>query len=316
MGFFSNTASIPSVGSEAGQVAGAFNANAPGMVGTLNQAANQSALSQALGQLGASQAVSPGYQQLQTQMYGQYVPQLAAMGLGVGGMLQGGQAGINAAVASGQGQQALQAAIAADQAANPQFYQARQQTAQGIGNLLGSIDLSGALSGGESRAIQQSIDQAATRTGQAWAPSAINAASNAMQYGQAAYQRQQQAQQQMNQALQTATGFLPQSQSGVGGMNAWNIATGGPNTATQQGTAAQSNFLGVNQGAGQLGAQQAGSLLGQQLSGTQSYGQGAMQAAASQPTGFSNVLAGLNTVANLAQGAGSAMSGGAKLAGH
>jgi hypothetical protein len=303
MGFFSNTSSIPSVGSNAAQVAGATLGQMPGYGNMLNQQANQAALSQAQGQLAAAQAVSPGYQELQNQMYQQYMPGLAQAGLGVGGMMQGAQAGINAAVAGGQGQQALQAAIAADQAANPEFYAARAAGAQGIGKLLGSIDLSGALSGGEQRAIQQSIDQAAARTGQMYSPSAINAASNAMQYGQAAYQRQQQAQQQMNQAIQTASGFLPQSQSGVGGMNAWNIATGGPNTATSTAGNAMGNFLGVNQGAGQLGASQAGNLMGQVLGGNQSYATSAMQEKANQPTGFQNVLGGINAAANLGKAA-------------
>jgi hypothetical protein len=311
MGFFSNASSIPSVGSEMGQVAGSTVANYGPMMAALQGQLGKSYLADALAQYNAAAAVSPMYQQLQTGMYQQAAPQLAQIGLGIGQQMQAGQAGVNAAVAGGpQGQAALQAAIAADKAANPEFYAARQAGAQRIGDLLGSVDLTGALSGGEQRAIQQGLDVQAARTGQLNAPSAINAVSNATQYGNAAYQRQEQAKQDLNTALGTATSFLPASQSGVGGMNAWNIATGGPNTATNQGVAAQGNFLGVNQGAGSFGAQQAGSLLGQMFGAGSSYGTSAMQAKATQPTGFQNVLGGIQAIGSLTSGAGAGSGGG------
>jgi hypothetical protein len=65
-----------------------------------------------------------------------------------------------------------------------------------------------------------------------------------MQYGDATYKRQEQAKSDLSQALATATSFLPASQSAVGGMNAWNTATGGSSTTTNNANAGLGLFAG------------------------------------------------------------------------
>lgn len=193
----------------------------------------------------ATEQNSPQENQLLTSLFQQFGPQLAATGAQIGANTQQTQANTNASVAgSAGGQASLNAAIAADQATNPQFYQMRGQEANSLSNLLGSIDLSGQLSGGETQALQRSVAQQNNQTGTSNTPSAINTASNAMTFGNATYQRQEQAKSDLSSALGQATSFLPASQSGVGGMNAFNIATGGGQTATNDANAGLGLFAG------------------------------------------------------------------------
>lgn len=221
------------------------------LAGQYNSQALDSILPEILGTAGAQnqaqQAYSGQQNQLLTSLFQQFGPQLAATGAQIGGQTQQAQATNNAATAnSSAGQAALQASIAADKAANPEFYAARQAAGGRLGDLLGSIDLSGQLSGGEQEALRRSIAQQNTQTGTANTPSQVNTASNAMQYGDATYQRQEQAKGDLSQALGEATSFLPASQSQVGGMNAWNTATGGANTTTNTANAGLGLFGGPN----------------------------------------------------------------------
>jgi hypothetical protein len=195
-------------------------------------------------QLAASQATSPAYAQLMSQLYSQYAPQLAATGSQVGQQIQQSQAGANAAVAnSSQGQAALQAAINADQTANPQFYATRDLESSRLNDLMSSVDLSGKLSGSETRSIGQSLAQQNNQTGTVNTPSALNTVANATTYGNATYQRQEQAKSDLSGALGQASSFLPVSKSSV---DSWNAATGGSNTATNTANSGLSQFTGIN----------------------------------------------------------------------
>lgn len=245
----------------------------------------------------ASQQYSPGYNDLMARLFSQYGGQLAGTGAQIGQQTQQAQANANAQVAgSAGGQAALNAAIAGDRAANPEFYAARAQEGQGLGNLLGSIDLSGKLSGGETEALNRSIAQQNMQTGTLNAPSAVNAASNAMQYGDATYKRQEQAKSDLSSALGEATSFLPASQSGVGGMNAWGIATGGPTTTTSSANAGMGLFQGPTNYSGltnTANANNLSSILGNAMSG-QTQLQGEYQRLnEGQPSGAQQVGAGL-----------------------
>lgn len=219
------------------------------VAGQYNDQALSTILPQILGTAGAqyqaSSEYSPQYNQMMADLFSQFGPQLAGTGAQIGQQTQQNQANANAAVAgSSGGQAALQAAISADQAANPEFYSTRSATANSLGNLLGSIDLSGQLSGGEQQALQRSIAQQNMQTGLANAPSEINTAANAMQFGDATYKRQEQAKSDLSDAIGKASSFLPASQSGVGGMNAFGIATGGPTTTTNTANAGLGLFGG------------------------------------------------------------------------
>lgn len=189
---------------------------------------------QAQSNLALAKQYSPQYAALMAEMMRTVAPDLIREGLGLGKQIQEGTAANNAAVAnSASGKAALNAAISADRTANPEFYSTRELESNRLADLLGSIDLSGALSGSETRAIDQYLGRANAKMGTLNAPSALNTAKNATLYGDATYQRREQAKSDLNTALANATAFLPRSQSGV---NSWEVATGGSNTS--KGTAA------------------------------------------------------------------------------
>jgi len=230
---------------------------------------NSTSMQAANTQLGVSQAVSGGYNDLLSQLYAQYGPQLAATGIDIGKIIQQGQANNNASVANSEGGQAsLNAAIAADKTANPEFYSSRELEANRLSDLMKSIDLSGQLSGSEQRAIGQSIAQQGNQTGTVNTPSATQTTANAMQYGDATYKRQETAKSDLASAIGQATSFLPASTSKV---DSWGAATGGPTTSTGTGESSLGLFGGTASGANPY-ASTINSLMGSVLgaySGTQ-----------------------------------------------
>lgn len=261
MGFFSQPAA-PNVGQEFSKIMSLIQQDYPNLLSEQN--AGMASTAQA--ELGAQQQTAAPLAQLMQSIYSTYGPQLAKTGLGIGQQIQQGQAGANAAVAnSSQGQAALQAAINADMAANPQFYAARAQEGNALGTLLGADTsaIGAPLGPTVMSAIGQSVAQQGNQTGTVNTPSAIQTASNAMQYGQAGYNQQEQAKTDLGNAIGSASSFLPASQSGVGGTNAFNIATGGSSTAT--GTA--NNSLGMFTGTNSTGTNSAAGTAGSTLSG-------------------------------------------------
>lgn len=294
MGFFSND--VPSASEMMSGVSKGILKNYPQLAALLQDQSNSALMPTAQAELDVAQQMTPQYNQLMLDMYKQFAPQLADVGIGVGKNIQLGQAQNNADVAnSDSGRAALDAAINADRTANPEFYSTRELEAARLSDLLKSIDLTGGLSGSENRALDQSIARQNQQLGMLNAPSAINAASNAMQYGEKTYERQQNAKNDLNKALTTATSFLPASKSGI---DAWNIATGGPDTSTKTGAGALGVFQGLTTGAGASGAQNTGNLLNTMFGSGSSMAQTAAQAAASQPTGFGNLMSGLTLGVN------------------
>jgi hypothetical protein len=176
---------------------------------------NSQTLPTALTQLQASQATSPGYADLMTQLYAQYGPQLNAIGSGITGQNMANYVANQNAILSGPGQDLLKSGYNASQIFDAPYYQARQQAGDSIGKLLNSIDLSGNLSGSETNQIGQGLAREGVQRGNLNAPSNADVVANAMQYGNAAYQRKAQAQTMMGNAIQSATSFLPQAKSGV-----------------------------------------------------------------------------------------------------
>ena len=240
----------------------------PQLAQAQNSMAAQNATSAAQAQLAAEKATAAPENDLIESLLATYGPRLAQIGSDIGQQTQQNQANANASVAnSAGGQAALEAAINADKAANPEFYSARALESNRLGDLLNSIDLSGNLSGSETRSINQYLGRANDQLGTINTPSAANTVGNAMLYGNAAYQRREQAKSDLSNALSQATSFLPASQSGVGGMNAFNIATGGGNTATTNANASLGLFGGTNGNAASAADKTAntGNLLGTML---------------------------------------------------
>jgi len=305
---------MASPGTDVNEMLGAAYDNAPQFLQLLNDASNANIMPAAQANLAAAQQVTPQYDQLLTQLLGEYAPQLAQIGLQTGQQIQQGQANANAAVANSTGGQgALQAAINADKTANPEFYTSRANESNALSSLLSTdvAGLSGQLNPTEITAIGQSIAQQGNQTGTFNTPSAIQTTANAMNYGNAVYNRQEQAKNDLSSALGQATSFLPASQSGVGGMNAWNIATGGANTATNTAAGATGLFSGTTNTSGGANTSALSSALGSVVGGSSStYNSGLAENASKENTSQTNGVnfltkGGLSGVSDIAKTIGS-----------
>lgn len=290
MGFWNNSTNP---GADMTQVLAGISQYYPQLAAQFNNASNSNIAPAAQANLSAEQAVSSPTNQLITSLYGTYGPQLAQIGSDIGKQTQQNQVNNNAGVAnSAGGQAALAASIAADKAANPEYYATRANNSNALSTLLSNDTnaLTNPLGPTVTRAIDQSIAQQGAQTGTVNTPSATQTTANAMRYGQAGYNQQEQAKSDLSAAIGQATSFLPQSQSQVGGMNAWNTATGGSSTSTNDANAAQGLFGGVTNTSG--GANQSGlaSIAGSTAGAAGSSFDSAIGANAGQSTGLGNAL--------------------------
>lgn len=193
--------------------------------------------------LEANQAVSPEYLALQNQLYKIYGPQLAATSDQINAASAKSSAQSDLDVLRGPGKDLVSEALKTAQEADPEYYKARQQVGGRLSDLLGSIDLSGNLSGGETEQLNRALAQENSRRGILNTPSQTAALSNAMTFGDARYNRQNQAKGQLAQALSVGNQFLPASNSGI---DVFKVATG----KTSMPNAGDSKFQGVNQNLG------------------------------------------------------------------
>lgn len=247
-----STAPGATLGTRPGSTDAAKFANLASIIGNdlpwLSQQQNQTILPNAQANFNAQAALTPQQLQLMQQMYQQYMPGLTSAVSDVQRQQQQETAGNNAAVSGGpQGQAALAAAMQAFNATNPGFLQTSGNTANSLGNLMGSIDLTGALSGSQNRAIGQSLAQQNAQTGNLNSPSQSQTVGNAMNYGNAVYQRQEQAKSDLSNAISQATSFLPSSRTGL---DSWGISTGtnpSGNAMTPQGLFGQATGTGTSQ---------------------------------------------------------------------
>lgn len=286
MSFFDISNDVPSVGQQQRQVSKSILQYFPQLAAMLNGQAGQ----QSQQNLDIQKTISGPTAALLQQLYETYAPKLAATGLKIGEQVQQGQAGANARVSnSAEGQAALNAAINADKTANKEYYDTRGLESKRLADLMNSIDLTGNLSGSETRAIGQSVARDNGRMGVDVAPSAINVASNAMQYGQAGYQRREQAKSDLSTAIGQATSFLPASQSKV---DSWGVSTGGPTTATNMANASQGLFGGI-QGGNKDNAQNA-SLMNTMLGGANSNANANTAGESSQATHLGTIAGMIN----------------------
>lgn len=188
---------------------------------------------EAQAQLAASQAVSPGYQDLMTKLYAQYGPQLSKIGSDITAQNQQADVNTSTNVLNNGGMDLLKML-------NPEYFQQREQTSGRLSDLMNSIDLSGGLSDVERREIEQGLSREGQSRGTSGAPSNTETISNAMQYGQAGRNRVVENQNQLSKALAASTAFLPASQLGA---EQFAIGTG-KTSGTNPGAA---NFLGVKE---------------------------------------------------------------------
>lgn len=208
--------------------------------------AEQSTIAQ--GNLDATKATQDAYNALNLQQLQQYGVPLAEAGQQVqlSNALAGGAT--NLAQIQGSGGQAAQAAADLARQTNPNYYMVQDAASQQAKNLLGSINLGG-LSGGEQAAIERSLAQTNSKTGNLGLNNATNTISNAMNFGGAFNQKLGV----LGQALGAANGVATSAQNT--GFSPVNIALGQPNVSTM-GNMGTGTFNNTNAGtqAGSLGA--------------------------------------------------------------
>lgn len=210
----------------------------------LMQVTRQEMLPMAQSELATAQAVSDPTAQLQTDLYAKYGPQLNQIGSDIARQNALAQAGTDLSVLTGPGKELAAAALEAQRMADPEYYAARAQAGQKLGDWMGALSTpTGELTPGERSEIERSLAQQNEAAGLGRVPTNLNTVSNAMQYGQGAMQKQAAQSNLFGQALQSAAQFLPASQSKV---DVFQLTTGRPSTSNT----GESKFTGVQQGTG------------------------------------------------------------------
>jgi len=162
---------------------------------------------EALGQLEAGRAASPGFAELMTQLYGQYGPQLNQIGSDISAQNARNELSTNQELLSGGGMDLLRQL-------DPEYFATRAQTSSRLGDLLSSIDLGSGISGVEQREIEQGLAREGTSRGTYGAPSQSDVVGNAMRYGEAGRKRELENRNSLSSAIAASTAFLPASRAG------------------------------------------------------------------------------------------------------
>lgn len=228
----------------------------------LNEAINSNILPTALANLEASKATSGPYAELMLQLYNQYGPALNEIGNEIARRNKLAESSSDLEVLKGPGKDVVKEAYDLSQVFDKPYYDTRDLSAKRYADLVGSIDLTGALSQTERDEINKGLTIEGMRRGTGYAPSNTDVVANAMQYGNAGFQRKQSAQDSLSKALAVSSQMMPAMKSGV---DVFQVATGkssapnsgdarftGINTNTQQGANLASQlgnnmFGGINQ---------------------------------------------------------------------
>lgn len=175
--------------------------------------------------LKAAQETQPGYQQLNYDLTKQFAPGLAQIGSDIQrqNALEGAET--NVQQIKGAGGDAARAATDLARETNPNFYKVMDEASNKAKEALGAINLNG-LSPGEAAAVERSLNQTNTATGNLGLINPTNTITNALNFGGAFNSKIDKLNNVINTANQTAT------TSQNTGVNPVNIALGQPNTST------------------------------------------------------------------------------------
>jgi hypothetical protein len=213
---------IPSAGESASDMFSAIYNYYPGLAKVFRE----EMLPTAQAELATSQAVSPQFQQLMTDLYKQFGPQLAETGQQIDRSNRLAAAGTDVDILKGSGKQLAEAYRDIDQGLNPEYYKVRGDAAGKLSEVLGSINLNDS-----SPEAERLINQENIRSGNLATPSATNSELNTRRNN-------------LTSAINAASNFLQPASSA----SAFNPAT----TALQRPTSntGASQFAGVNTSAG------------------------------------------------------------------
>lgn len=211
---------VTSLFGSAGHISNALETYLPG----ITQAITGQYTPTAEAQLGAAQAVSPGYADLMSKLYSQYAPGLATTGANVDAISREGAAGTDLSLLQTYGPQLAAAQRASENALNPEVAAARASAAKGLGDLFGSINLNS-----PNPEAERLVSQESARSGNIAQPSATNTVSNALSFGNELQKRRDA----LGKAISLATGFTQAGQTSFNPVA--NALTRSPsNTGTSQ----------------------------------------------------------------------------------
>lgn len=222
---------IPSVSESASDMLSALHDYYPGLAGVYRQ----ELLPTAQAELATSQAVSPQYQQLISDLYKQFGPGLATTGAQVDDISRKAAAKTDVDILKSSGGDLARTYSDIDKSINPEYYATRTKTANALEDLLGSINLSD-----PNPEAERLISQENARSGNLAQPSATTTVANALSFGSEADKRRNS----LEQAINSATAFLGNSSTAAN----FNPATTILNRPTSN--TGQSNFAGANTTAG------------------------------------------------------------------
>ena len=223
-----------------------------------------------LARFGASTITSPGYGNLQTQIYDTSGRELNRIGSSIAGENAQGEIHNNINALTNGGFDLVHLSNLADRISNPEFYRTRENTSNAINDRL----TRGGLSETERSEIERSLNRQNQQQGTLDVPSATATVNNALTYGRAGRDS-------LDNALTQANQFLTTSRNGV---NSFAVGTG----KTTTGNTGDTKFLGVQPPGQEANAVNA-NLLGQN---SQLLGQ-SRQIDSQRQSGFSNVMGSL-----------------------
>ena len=202
------------------QMLDTYNQYLPGVMSTISNQIPAVTASLAKG----ATAANPQYTASDLSQLNQYAPGYQQAGITAANT----QAGATTNLLTGAGGQAAIAATNLARATNPDYYNVQDAASKQAGNLLSSYNMNG-LSPGESNAVERSLNQSNTATGNLGLDNATNMVSNAMNFG-SAYQAKQAA---LGSALGAASNVANTAQNT--GFNPVTTALNAGNTSTNFG---------------------------------------------------------------------------------
>jgi len=216
---------------------------------SLMQAINSSMGPNEQAKLDASRQVSPGYSELQQQIYDTIGRQMNKTGQDIARENAVSQAGTDLEVLQGPGAQLVKEGLEAAKLYDPEYFSTRERTAAGLEELFKP-----GLTGGEREEVTRSLARDSAGRGTLTTPSNTKTVANAMTYGGAARDR-------LASAISQANNSLPNFRSGV---DVFQVATGRPSAANS----GDQKFMGTQTNLGESATASVNGLMGQ-ISDTQ-----------------------------------------------
>lgn len=166
-------------------------------------------------QINAQQVLAPQQAALETELYRQYGPQMNQIGSEIAAQNAAAQAQSDLALMQGPGAELVAAQRTAQEAADPEYFAARNKTLQQLERLFGSLDdPNSGLSGSQRAEMERSLARSNAQRGLE-VPTSTAAVENAMLFGQAGQADKERKQAAIAQSVGVGTNFLPAAKSNV-----------------------------------------------------------------------------------------------------